>query len=49
MTDPNAGREGRQFTDEELQDLVASTDSGARDPSNRTLALLISGLVEHAE
>ena len=44
MTDPNAGREGRQFTDEELQDLVASTDSGARDPSNRTLALLISGL-----
>ena len=44
MTDPNAGREGRQFTEEELQDLVASTDSGARDPSNRTLALLISGL-----
>jgi len=44
MTDPNAGREGRQFTDEELQDLVASTDSGARDPSNRNVALLISGL-----
>ncbi len=38
------GREGCQFTDEELQDLVASTDSGARDPSNRTVALFISGL-----
>ena len=44
MTDPTEGREGRQFTDEELQDLVASTDSGARDPSNRSVALLISGL-----
>ena len=43
MTDQD-GREGRQFTDEELQDLVASTDSGARDPSNRNIALLISGL-----
>ncbi|MEM8555046.1 MAG: TRAP transporter permease [Pseudomonadota bacterium] len=38
------GPEGRQFTDEELQDLVASSDSGARDPSNRSVALLISGL-----
>lgn len=37
-------REGRQFSDEELQDLVASTDSGARDPSNRAVALLIAGL-----
>jgi TRAP transporter 4TM/12TM fusion protein len=44
MTEPTEGREGRQFSDEELQDLVASTDSGARDPSNRTIALLISGL-----
>lgn len=44
MTEPTEGREGRQFSDEELQDLVASTDSGARDPSNRTVALLISGL-----
>ena len=43
MSDQN-GSEGRQFTDEELQDLVASTDSGARDPSNRSVALLISGL-----
>jgi TRAP transporter 4TM/12TM fusion protein len=33
----------RRFTDEELQDLVASTDSGARAPSNRWVALLISG------
>ncbi len=38
------GREGRQFTDEELQDLVASTDSGARNPKNRYVALLIAGL-----
>lgn len=41
MSDPT---EGRQFSDEELQDLVASTDSGARDPSSRTVALMISGL-----
>jgi len=38
------GREGRQFSDEELQDLVASTDSGARNPKNRSIALLIAGL-----
>ncbi|GAB5446009.1 TRAP transporter permease [Gymnodinialimonas sp.] len=38
------GREGRQFSDEELQDLVASTDSGARNPSNRYVALLIAGI-----
>ena len=43
MTDQD-GREGRQFTDEELQDLVASTDSGARAPTNRIIALLIAGL-----
>ena len=35
---------GRRFTDEQLQDLVASTDSGARDPASRPVALLISGL-----
>jgi TRAP transporter 4TM/12TM fusion protein len=39
-----AGREGRQFSDAELQDLVASTDSGARNPRNRNIALLIAGL-----
>jgi len=44
MTEPDTGHEGRQFSDEELQDLVASTDSGARAPSNRNVALLISGL-----
>jgi TRAP transporter 4TM/12TM fusion protein len=37
-------RQGRQFTDEELQDLVASTDSGARAPDSRAVALLIAGL-----
>ncbi len=44
MASDNDGREGRQFTDEELQDLVASTDSGARNPAKRNIALLISGL-----
>lgn len=39
-----AGGEGRQFTDDELQDLVASSDSGGRDPSNRNVALMISCL-----
>jgi TRAP transporter 4TM/12TM fusion protein len=34
----------RQMSDAELQDLVASTDSGARVPANRAVALLISGL-----
>ncbi len=38
------GRKGRQFSDDELQDLVASADSGARAPTNRAVALLISGL-----
>ncbi|MEE4117575.1 MAG: TRAP transporter permease [Paracoccaceae bacterium] len=40
---PSGGGGARQFSDEELQDLVASTDSGARNPSNRAVALLISG------
>ena len=34
----------RRFSDEELQDLVAQTDSGARNPRNRLVALLIAGL-----
>ncbi len=33
----------RQFSDEELQDLVASSDAGARTPSKRWIALLIGG------
>ncbi|MGY6410014.1 MAG: TRAP transporter permease [Alkalilacustris sp.] len=33
---------GRQFSDEELQDLVSSTDSGARTPDNRAVAVLIA-------
>jgi len=43
MTEEPDRREGRQFSDEELQDLVASTDSGARSPTNRAVALLIAG------
>ncbi|MEL6979503.1 MAG: TRAP transporter permease [Pseudomonadota bacterium] len=44
MAADNKGRDGQQFSDEELQDLVASTDSGARNPTNRIVALLIAGL-----
>jgi len=44
MAADNDRREGRQFSDEELQDLVASADSGARNPKNRNVALLIAGL-----
>ncbi len=40
---PSGGRGPRRFSDDELQDLVASTDSGARNPDNRAVALLISG------
>ncbi len=34
----------RQFSDEELQDLVASSDAGARTPTTRWVALLIAGV-----
>ncbi|MBN2760329.1 MAG: TRAP transporter permease [Rhodobacteraceae bacterium] len=34
----------RRFSDEELQDLVASTDSGGREPTNRNVALLIASV-----
>ncbi|MBY6202581.1 TRAP transporter permease [Maritalea mobilis] len=46
MTNGNEQQQagGRQFSDEELQDLVASSDSGAREPDNRGVALLIAGL-----
>jgi len=37
-------RKDRSFNEEELQDLVASTDSGARAPTNRYVAMLIAGL-----
>ena len=42
MSSAQKSPEGRQFTDEELQDLVSSTDSGGRDPSSRWVALLIA-------
>lgn len=34
--------EDRQFSDEDIQDLVASTDSGGRNPDNRSVAFLIA-------
>ncbi|PTR17844.1 TRAP transporter permease [Cereibacter azotoformans] len=42
MTNESQKKSGRSFTDEELQDLVASTDSGGRNPSNRIVAILIA-------
>ncbi|MDN2567766.1 TRAP transporter permease [Aquibium sp. A9E412] len=44
MNEQSERAAGRQFTDEQLQDLVVSTDSGARSPTSRSVALLISGL-----
>ncbi|MEM0937204.1 MAG: TRAP transporter permease [Pseudomonadota bacterium] len=42
MSDPAKSPGERTFTDEELQDLVASTDSGGRNPTSQSVALLIS-------
>jgi len=44
MNDDNKAKERREFNDAELQDLVASTDSGSRSPRSRGVALLIAGL-----
>lgn len=44
MSNDKQAKDRRGFTDEELQDLVASTDSGARNPRSRAVALLIAGL-----
>jgi TRAP transporter 4TM/12TM fusion protein len=44
MNEDPQGAKARDYSDEELQDLVASTDSGARNPRNRGVALLIAGL-----
>lgn len=44
MTDTGTAGKNRAFSDEQLQDLVAQTDSGARAPRNRGVALLIAGL-----
>ncbi len=44
MSDQQTQGDGRKMSDEDLQDLVASTDSGARNPTNRLVALLIAGL-----
>ena len=44
MAGAEQGGKGRAFSDDELQDLVAQADSGARNPRNRGVALLIAGL-----
>jgi TRAP transporter 4TM/12TM fusion protein len=43
MADQGASK-ARSFSDEELQDLVASTDSGGRSPTSRWVALLIAAV-----
>ena len=43
MSEPGAEQK-RTFSDEDLQDLVTSSDSGARTPRNRAVLLLISGV-----
>lgn len=43
MTDPTLAQ-NPQFSDDELQDLVASTDTGARQPRRRAIAILIATL-----
>ncbi|MBQ0751745.1 MAG: TRAP transporter permease [Roseovarius sp.] len=42
-TKTETGREGG-YSDEELQDLVASTDTGGRAPTNRSIALFLSAV-----
>jgi len=42
MTDET--KQNRTFSDDELQDLVASTDTGGRNPTNRKVALFISAV-----
>ncbi|KPQ07933.1 MAG: TRAP-type uncharacterized transport system, fused permease component [Rhodobacteraceae bacterium HLUCCA12] len=42
MSDEN--KRAKDFSDDELQDLLASSDSGARNPRSRAVALLIAGL-----
>ena len=44
MAEAQKGDTKRGFSDSELQDLVASADSGSRNPRNRAVAILISGL-----
>jgi len=42
MSDSNAN--AAKLSDAELEDLVASSDTGGRNPSNRNVALLIAGV-----
>ena len=43
MTEPTPA-DSRQYSDDELQDLVASTDTGARKPKRRGVACLIAAV-----
>ena len=43
MADQREDRDDRQYSDDDLQDLVTSSDSGARAPTSRATAMLIAG------
>ncbi len=44
MSDQTSTSKSSKLSDKELEDLVASTDTGGRNPINRQVALLIAGL-----
>ncbi|MBP0483898.1 TRAP transporter permease [Sagittula salina] len=43
MSEQDVSGKRRDFSDDDLQDLVASTDTGGRNPTNRAVALIIAG------
>ena len=42
MSDTDKAGQGQAYSDEELQDLVSSTDTGGRAPTNRNVAIFLS-------
>ena len=44
MSDVSKADQSQGYSDEDLQDLVSSTDTGGRAPTNRTVALFIAGV-----
>ncbi len=42
MSDTDKAGQGQAFSDDELQDLVSSTDTGGRAPTNRNVAIFLS-------
>ncbi len=44
MSDVSKADQAQGYSDEDLQDLVSSTDTGGRAPTNRTVALFLAGV-----